>query len=60
MNFWVDGIHANIRLEGEANSKQCFLVVMGATADGEKHLYVPAVGTLNRHGSQQSDVVSAD
>lgn len=36
--FWVDGIHANIRLEDEANSKQCLLVVMGATADGEKHL----------------------
>jgi putative transposase len=36
--FWVDGIYANVRLEDEANSKQCLLVVMGATADGEKHL----------------------
>jgi len=35
---WADGIHANIRLEDEANSKQCLLVLMGATADGEKEL----------------------
>lgn len=38
MYFWVDGIYAKIRLEDEANSKQCLLVVMGATAQGEKHL----------------------
>ena len=35
---WADGIHANIRLEDEANAKQCLLVLMGATADGEKEL----------------------
>src|SRR5579871_1761564 len=35
---WADGIHANIRLEDEANSKQCLLVLMGATAAGEKEL----------------------
>lgn len=35
---WADGIHANIRLEDEANSRQCLLVLMGATADGEKEL----------------------
>lgn len=35
---WADGIHANIRLEDEANSKQCLLVLMGATAEGEKEL----------------------
>ena len=35
---WADGIYANIRLEDEANSRQCLLVVMGATADGQKHL----------------------
>ena len=28
----------NIRLEDEANSKQCLLVLMGATADGQKEL----------------------
>jgi len=35
---WADGIHFNIRLEDEANRKQCILVVMGATADGTKEL----------------------
>lgn len=35
---WADGIHANIRLEDEANSKQCLLVLMGATAEGKKEL----------------------
>ena len=32
---WVDGIHFNIRLE---EHRQCILVVMGATADGDKRL----------------------
>ena len=32
---WVDGIHFNIRLE---EHRQCILVVMGATADGDKKL----------------------
>ena len=36
--IWADGIHTNVRLEDEANSKQCLLVLMGATADGQKHL----------------------
>lgn len=35
---WADGIHAKVRLEDEANQKQCFLVLMGATADGQKEL----------------------
>jgi putative transposase len=35
---WADGIYANIRLEDEANSRQCLLVLMGATAEGEKEL----------------------
>lgn len=35
---WADGIHAKIRLEDAANSKQCLLVLMGATADGVKEL----------------------
>jgi putative transposase len=33
--LWVDGIHFNIRLEED---RQCILVVMGATADGQKEL----------------------
>jgi transposase-like protein len=36
--IWADGIYTNVRLEDEANSKQCLLVLMGATADGQKHL----------------------
>lgn len=32
---WVDGVHFNIRLEGE---RTCILVVIGATAEGDKEL----------------------
>jgi transposase-like protein len=35
---WADGIYANVRLEDAANSKQCLLVLMGATAEGVKEL----------------------
>lgn len=35
---WADGIYANIRLEDDANKRQCMLVVMGATSDGTKEL----------------------
>jgi len=35
---WADGIHVNVRLEDEANQRQCILVLMGATADGHKEL----------------------
>jgi len=38
VSIWVHRIHTNVRLEDEANSKQCLLVLMGATADGQKHL----------------------
>jgi putative transposase len=40
--IWVDGIHFNIRL-GEQD-RQCILVVMGATADGDKELIAVADG----------------
>jgi putative transposase len=36
--FWADGIHTKIRLEGPENDKQCLLVLMGATAEGQKEL----------------------
>lgn len=36
--IWADGIHAKVRLEDDANKKQCLLVLMGATADGQKEL----------------------
>jgi transposase-like protein len=35
---WADGIHFNVRLEDPDNSRQCILVLMGATADGKKQL----------------------
>ena len=35
---WADGIYAKVRLEDDANKKQCILVLMGATADGQKEL----------------------
>jgi len=40
--LWVDGIHFNIRL-GEQD-RQCILVIMGATAQGEKELVAIADG----------------
>lgn len=36
--LWADGIYAKVRLEDDANKKQCLLVLMGATPDGEKEL----------------------
>ncbi len=36
--LWADGIYVNVRLESEENSRQCLLVLMGATADGKKEL----------------------
>lgn len=36
--LWADGIHVKVRLEDDANKKQCILVLMGATADGQKEL----------------------
>jgi len=42
--FWVDGIHVNVRLEEQADKNQCILVIMGATADGQKELVAVADG----------------
>jgi putative transposase len=36
--LWADGIHAKVRLEDEPNKKQCMLVLMGATPEGQKEL----------------------
>lgn len=36
--LWVDGIYAKVRLADESNKKQCILVVMGATPEGQKEL----------------------
>lgn len=35
---WADEIHVNVRLEVDANKKQCILVLIGATPDGRKEL----------------------
>jgi putative transposase len=35
---WADGIHVNVRLEDDANKRQCILVLMGATSEGKKEL----------------------
>ena len=35
---WADGIHVNVRLETPENKKQCLLVLMGATTEGQKEL----------------------
>jgi transposase-like protein len=36
--LWADGVYFNIRLEDPNNRKQCILVLMGATAAGQKEL----------------------
>ena len=36
--MWADGIHVTVRLESPENKKQCLLVLMGATTDGQKEL----------------------
>ena len=36
--FWADGIYFNVRLEDAENKRQCFLIVIGALADGTKEL----------------------
>ena len=42
--LWADGVYFNIRLEDPGNSRQCILVLMGATADGKKELIAVADG----------------
>jgi len=42
--FWADGVYFNVRLEDEANRKQCILVLMGATETGQKELIAIADG----------------
>lgn len=36
--WWADGVYFNVRLESPGNQRQCFLVLMGATAEGKKEL----------------------
>jgi putative transposase len=39
--IWADGVYFNVRLDG---SRQCILVLMGATADGKKELIAIQAG----------------
>jgi len=39
--IWADGVYFNVRLEG---SRQCILVLIGATADGQKELIAVQAG----------------
>jgi transposase-like protein len=36
--IWADGVYFNVRLEDDANARQCILVLMGATSEGRKEL----------------------
>lgn len=38
--FWADGVYFNVRLggDGEGQSRQCILVIVGATPEGKKEL----------------------
>jgi transposase-like protein len=36
--IWADGVYFNVRLEDDANARQCVLVLMGATPEGRKEL----------------------
>ncbi len=42
--LWADGVYFNIRLEDPGNSRQCILVLMGATTEGKKELIAVADG----------------
>jgi transposase-like protein len=42
--LWADGVYFNVRLEDPGNSRQCILVLMGATAEGKKELVAVSDG----------------
>jgi len=44
--FWADGIYSNVRLEDE---RQCLLVLMGATEEGNKELIAIIDGVRESH-----------
>jgi len=39
--WWVDGVHFNVRLD---NERQCILVIIGVTVDGQKEIIAIADG----------------
>ena len=42
--LWADGVYFNVRQEDRDNSRQCILVIVGATAAGKKELVAVADG----------------
>ncbi len=50
---WADGVYFNIRLEDEGNNRQCILVLMGATAQGQKELIAVTDGYRESRQSWQ-------
>ncbi len=42
--LWADSVYFNIRLEDPGNTRQCILVLMGATAEGKKELIAVSDG----------------
>src|SRR5262245_14701684 len=48
---WADGVYLNVRLEDD---RQCILVLMGATADGQKELIALADGYRESEESWQA------
>ena len=50
---WADGIYFNVRLEDPGNTRQCILVLMGATAEGKKELVAVADGYRESEQSWQ-------
>jgi len=53
---WADGVHFNIRLE---DGRQCILVLMGATADGQKELIAIADGYRESEQSWKERLLDA-
>jgi putative transposase len=51
--LWADGVYFNVRLESPGNSRQCILVIMGATAEGKKELLGVADGYRESEQSWQ-------
>jgi len=40
-------VYSNVRLDDEANARQCILVLMGATPEGRKELIAGVIREVN-------------
>jgi len=45
--LWAYGVYSNVRLDDEANARQCILVLMGATPEGRKELIAGVIREVN-------------